>query len=221
VAHFTSDLMNQRNDLSHAAQREILEANAGSETATFSALAGACVRQFFAQNGWAPLPEALLSAYTMRMWTIVNDAGRPRPLPDDEPGEPVEMPEGRVADLAGRIMSGLPYPERHLELDTPTRQLLKACLQPEFRQCRESYRKIVDGGCRRQELARGRQRLSGSHCVDCPYWVALRPEQHAALLEKSWMPGSAVTLSQYREIFLPEKFRALRLFLWRAVRHVN
>jgi hypothetical protein len=213
--------MNTRDELSPAAQREVLAAHGNSELAAFSALAGACVRQFFAQNRWPALPEALLSVYTAQLWTVVNEAGRPRPLADDDPGESTEMPAGRVADLIERVMAGLPFSERHAELDTPTRQLLKACLQPEFRECRDSYREVVKGSCRRQDLERVRQRISGSHCVDCPYWVALRPDEHAALLAKAWAPSSTVPLAEYREIFLPEKFRALRLFLWRAARHVN
>ncbi len=100
----------------------------------------------------------------------------------------------------------------------PARQLLKACLNPEFRQCRDSYREVVDGVCRRQELARTRGRLSGAHCVDCPYWVALRPEQHAALLAREWLAGDLEEFAAHHEIFLPEDFRALRVFLWRHAR---
>ena len=83
---------------------------------------------------------------------VVTETGLPRPLPDSEQGEPGEMPADRAAELAKQVFTGLGSPERHADLDTPTRQLLKACLQPEFRQCRDSYKEVVDGACRRQEL---------------------------------------------------------------------
>jgi len=213
--------MKTRDELSPAAHRRMLEQHRGSAAAAFAALASDCVRQFLVHNAIEPLPDSLLSAYVSRLWLVVQDVGLPPPLPDDEPGEPAERPPQLVADLASRVFAGLPFPERHDDLETPTRQLLKACLQPEFRRCRDSYKEVVEGVCRRQEPSRACQRISGSHCVDCPYWIALRPDQHRALLWKAWVTDPALGLEQEPELFLPEKYRALRLFLWRQARHDN
>ena len=65
--------------------------------------------------------------------------------------------------------------------------------------------------------------MSGVHCVDCPHWVALTPEQHVRYLTKTWRspPFAEATTGQegaagflaHREIFLPEDFRAFRRLL--------
>jgi hypothetical protein len=95
-------------------------------------------------------------------------------------------------------------------LAVPVRQLVKACFQPEFRRCRESYREVgADGTCRRQQLGKALGRVSGAHCVDCPYWLDLEPEPHAKFLAKQWRAG-AEEFAAHREVFLPEDFRALR-----------
>ena len=99
-------------------------------------------------------------------------------------------------------------------LAAAVKQLVKACLYPEFTVCRESYREAAgDGGCKRQELARVRGRVSGTHCVDCPHWVALPPQQHGAMLARAWRVGGAEALAENRGVFLPEDFRALRRWL--------
>jgi hypothetical protein len=206
-----------RDELTPAAHRRMLEAG-GGPAAAFAVLVAACLRRFLAQNGRPALPEGVLADYGARLWATVNEAGLPRPLPESAPGAPAEMPPERVAGLAAKIFRGLALPERHADLDTPTRQLLKACLQPEFRRCRESYREVIDGACRRQEAGRARARLSGSHCVDCPYWVSLRSGQHADLLAGAWASGRPDEFARDRDVFLPEDFRALRLFLWRQIR---
>jgi hypothetical protein len=208
--------MATREELTPEAHQQCLAAHGGAEAA-FVALAGNCVRRFLQQNGQAPLPEAFLAGYAAWLWRVVRDAGLPRPLGPDESGEPGEMPPERATELAARVFAGMAWPERHPELDVPTRQLLKACLQPEFRQCRESYHEVVDGACRRQQLKRVRGRISGAHCVDCPYWVSLRAEQHRALLARSWVSGDAGELDRHEAIYLPEDFRALRIFMWREI----
>lgn len=211
--------MPTREDLSPKAHQRLIAAH-GSAEAAFVALAVPCVRRFLAQNGQAPLPDGFLTEYAAHLWRVVNEAGLPPPLASDQAGEPGEMPAEQTAALTARVFAGLPSPERHAELDVPTRQLLKACLQPEFRQCRESYREVVDGACRRQQLQRVRARISGAHCVDCPYWVSLRPDQHHALLAKSWVSDDAGELDRHATIYLPEDFRALRVFIWQEI-HVG
>jgi len=193
-------------------------AQLGGPALAFAALAGRCLQRFLVQNGRSPLPERLLADYTARLWTVVNGAGWPRPLRPAEAGAPGEMPAERVAGLMAEVFAGSELSGRRAELDTPTRQLLKACLQPEFRQCRDSYREVVAGICRRQELGHVRERMSGSHCVDCPYWTALSPEQHARLLARAWVSGGKDEFAGHQEIFLPEDFRALRVFVRGQIR---
>lgn len=204
-------------ELSPEAHRRRLSAHGGPAPA-FAALAGKCVQRFLVQNGHPPLPERLLADYMARLWRVVSDAGLPRPLAFDESGEPGEMPADRVAGLIAKVFGESDLAGRQADLDTPTRQLLKACLQPEFRQCRDSYKEVVAGVCRRQELGRARERVSGSHCVDCPYWTALQPDQHAGLLAKAWVSGRPEEFARHQNIFLPEDFRALRLFIWGQIR---
>lgn len=211
--------MPMREDLTPEAHQRLLAAHGSAEVA-FVALAGKCVRRFLAQNGQAPLSDDFLTDYTARLWRVVNAAGLPPPLANDAAGEPGEMPSERAAELAAQVFAGLASTERHADLDVPTRQLLKACLQPEFRQCRESYHEVVEGACRRQQLKRVRARISGAHCVDCPYWVSLRPDQHHALLARSWVSGDSGELDRHEAIYLPEDFRALRIFIWQEI-HVG
>jgi hypothetical protein len=208
-----------RDELSPETHRRMLAIHEGSAAAAFAALAGENMRRFLSQNRLASLSEAQLAAYLARLWAVVSAAGLPAPLSEEDQGEAGEMSPERASELAQRVFSGLELAHRQGDLETPTRQLLKACLQPEFRQCRDSYKEVVDGACRRQELRRVLTRVSGSHCVDCPYWVALRADQDAALLAKAWVAPSREDLAEHRGVFLPEDFRALRLFLWRLSRH--
>jgi hypothetical protein len=115
-----------------------------------------------------------------------------------------------VAPLVANVLEGS---SRALELSTVARQLIKACFSAEFKKCRDSYRDLEpDGSCRRQQLKRVRTRLSGSHCIDCPYWTSLTAEQNVALLAEAWV-GDETELTAHRDIFLPEDFRAFRRLL--------
>lgn len=151
----------------------------------------------------------------------------------------VAVPEARsvrfgaaVAAVVGRRGWSAPWREEELdplvaelvEDDDPAavaeaaRQLVKACCYPELTVCRDSFQAPgSDGRCRRQELSRVRTRVSGSHCVDCPHWVALTAEPHAALLESAWR-GDEAEWGRSRGLFLPEDFRALRRCLHRLAR---
>jgi hypothetical protein len=111
-----------------------------------------------------------------------------------------------VARVLGAPMDGL--------WTNAVKQLIKTCFYPEFTACRDSFREAAkDGGCRRQELERVRGRLSGTHCVDCPHWVALTPEAHGEFLAREWRVGGVSAWERDRSVFLPEDFRALRQWL--------
>jgi hypothetical protein len=133
-------------------------------------------------------------------------------LSSAERGEPGELPPAEIEGLLDEASAGIGAPGR-AALAGPAKQLVKACFYPEFKTCRDSFREVSpDGSCRRQELARARQRISGSHCVDCPHWIALRPEQHRRYLAREWK-GDPAVFQAHPDIFLPEDFRDLRLFL--------
>lgn len=181
-----------------------------TEAERWRTLVGAVLRRFSEQNGRAFAP-ADVDALAGGLRRLVETRGLPPRLAASEPGAPREWPKEEVAPLVAQAIEAVPEPDPLLA--TAARQLVKACFQPEFKACRDSYRECEDdGSCRRQQLDRVRERVSGSHCVDCPYWTALAPEQHERLLRRAWT-GDPAEFESHRDIFLPEDFRALRVFL--------
>lgn len=185
-------------------------------TAEFEAAVSRIVKRFFAQNtAPAPALEAL-AALAGRLADVVRDYGLPPPLPPGVRGEPGGLDDGILGIMMERVLDGA----RNPLLAEVTKQLIKACFCPEFKTCRDSYRETKgDGSCKRQDLDRVRRRASGSHCVDCPYWVSLTTVQHEKLLTRAWC-GNPEEFAAHRDIFLPEDFRALRLWLHAAARSV-
>lgn len=170
------------------------------------------LRRFFAQNG-QPVPEGL-DQTARRLWTLVVERGLPRPLATHERGEPGGMTDEECAALVAAVVDS----GADALLVEAVRQLVKACFYPEFKTCRDSFREVEpDGSCRRQELPRVLRRISGTHCVDCPHWVAMTPVQHERFLARNWRAG-ADTFFAHRDVFLPEDFRALRQWLYAAAR---
>jgi hypothetical protein len=168
---------------------------------------GVLLERYVRQNGLAELSTVETTTFAARLCELIEVRGLPRRLQPDEMGEPVEMSAEAVAPLIACLLEGS---TRSSELSTVARQLVKACFHPEFKKCRDSYRETAsDGTCRRQELDRVRARVSGSHCVDCPYWTALTAGQDAALVADGWV-GDAGLLAAHHEIFLPEDFRVFR-----------
>lgn len=168
----------------------------------------------FCAQGNALVPAPALARFAAQLRDVIAERGLPPPLPPGEGGTPGGMPETDVAPLVARVTAGLDVPL----LVEAARQLVKACCYPEFTVCRDSYREVArDGACRRQELARARGRISGSHCVDCPHWTALTPAAHAELLGREWH-GDPADFTAHRDVFLPEDFRAFRLWLHAARR---
>ncbi len=175
----------------------------------FTPLVTAVLARFFAQNGRAAPPMDALSAFGERLWAVVVERGLPRPLGPGEVGVAGGLTEDECAPLIAAALGGADDPL----LANAARQLVKACLYPEFTVCRDSFRAVAaDGGCRRQELKRVLGRVSGTHCVDCPHWIALESAQHENYLAREWKSGAA-DFAQHREVFLPVDFRALRRWL--------
>jgi len=179
----------------------------------FADLVVAILGRYFRQNDRPAPPDTEITGFAARLWALIGERGLPRPLGPAERGVPGKLPEAEVAPLLDRALGGT-SPAWRAALEGPANQLVKACFYPEFKTCRDSFREISpDGTCRRQELARARGRVSGVHCVDCPHWVALTPEQHGRFLARAWQPAGAVEFAAHRDVFLPEDFRALRRFL--------
>lgn len=180
----------------------------------FAALVGAMLRRFFVQNGRTAPADAVVAEFAGSLHRVVSERGLPPPLPPGEIGRPGGMDDEECARLVARLASTDSDP---LLLDA-ARQLVKACFHPEFAHCRNSYREVgKDGSCRRQELRRVRGRISGTHCIDCPHWTALQPDEHVELLRREWM-ADRTELEQQRAVFLPEDFRAFRRWRHAAAR---
>ncbi|MSU65440.1 MAG: hypothetical protein EXS38_04900 [Opitutus sp.] len=177
--------------------------------ADFERLVGAVLHRFLRQNAQAVPPDAAWAGLTARLWSLVTERGLPAPLAPKESGTPGGMTEAECAPLVARVLGAAPEPL----LREAVRQLVKACFYPEFKACRDSFREVAsDGACRRQERERARLRVSGSHCVDCPHWVALGAAEHQTFLAGEWKANADEFLA-HRDIFLPEDFRALRQWL--------
>ncbi|MDO8540777.1 MAG: hypothetical protein Q7S40_10110 [Opitutaceae bacterium] len=184
------------------------------QVAEFETLVTVIVSRFFAQNAQSPPPAAELRSFAARLWSLVESRGLPRPLGPGEAGAPGGMPDAGCGNLVARLLD----PDANPLLAEAARQLLKACLYPEFTACRNSFRAVSpEGVCRRQQLARARGRISGSHCVDCPHWIALPPAPHVAFLAQEWQ-GDVTEFHAHPTVFLPGDFRALRRWLHQAAR---
>lgn len=184
-----------------------------SASHAFVQLTETILTRYFRQNGQPAPSAAELADFANALWALIGERGLPRPLAPAERGTPGEMSDEEIAPLLDRVLGGQSAASR-AAMAGPARQLVKACFYPEFKTCRDSFREVSpDGTCRRQELARARVRVSGSHCVDCPHWVALTPDQHVRFLTRAWQPGRAAEFTAHRDVFLPEDFRALRRFL--------
>lgn len=183
------------------------------EAREFDARVRVGLARWFRANGHpVPSPEEL-AGVTARLLDVIAERGLPRVPPEGRPEEATELAAVECGPLERRVLGEL---ARDAGWTTPVRQLVKACLQPEFRRCRDSFReRSDDGSCRRQELEKARGRLSGSPCVDCPYWLELTPEQHLRALRDNWA-GDPALLAEHEDIFLPADFRELR----RCVRRI-
>ena len=181
--------------------------------AVFEGIVTEILRRFFAQNERSA-PESECLGVAARLAALMAERGLPPPLTAGDRGRPGSMSEPECAPLVARVLNGAADPL----LADAVRQLVKACFYPEFTECRESFREVgKDGACRRQELARVRGRISGTHCVDCPYWVALSSDQHAAFVASEWKQG-AECFAAHQAIYLPEDFRRFRRWLYAAMR---
>lgn len=164
------------------------------------------MERFARQNGESFSADSV-ARFAERLWRLIEERGLPAALERGEAGKPGELEKSEIRELTRRAMKGVDEGET---FEDAAKQMVKACFYPEFRVCRDSYRERSSKGvCKRQDLEKARGRVSGSHCVDCPYWTDVTPERHAQLLREGWC-GDLQELAENRELFLPEDFRAVR-----------
>ena len=176
---------------------------------------GLILARFCRQNRLAEPVDGETQQISRRLWEMILTRGLPRPLDPGDMGSPGELNAAEVAPMVEAVLEGN---DRRAALIDPIRQLVKTCFNREFGICRDSYREVsADGSCRRQTLKKALGRVSGSHCVDCPYWTALSPAEHAVLLGAAWLDDAAEFTAR-QDVYLPEDFRALRVWLHAAVR---
>jgi hypothetical protein len=159
----------------------------------FEDVVAGLLERFQRQQGRPPADPAVLRPIASRLRALARAVVRA--------GEPAAV----AAQVAG--------PGADASLAEAVTQLVKAITYPRLDECRESYRETAaDGTCRRQLAAQARRRISGTHCVDCPHWLAFGAEEHAAWLRAAWRSDPA-EFDAARAVFLPEDFRLLRRLL--------
>ena len=156
------------------------------------------------QTGRAPLSDAHMVALARTILVIGARGGWARRFG-------AERDEIRTEEVAAwSNLLGAAVSERAAELGTVFKQVLKSCFQPSPQQCRNSFCETDSAGrCRRQERVYDQGRLSGAHCVDCPYWTEMNDSEHFEFLMDRWIAGEA-DLRAHRSVYLPDDFRALR-----------
>ncbi len=188
------------------------EAFPGGEIEAFASLSAPLVRRVMGQMGRSVPNDAFLEAFLTRIWELAAVVGFPEALPSREVGTPGLVDDERMERLNASLWQELPWHAEREALSTLAYQLFLTLLMPEFRACRQSYLETGVEGCPRQDAAFCADRLSGSHCEDCPYFTAMSSEKHRKLLGKQWLAGADALEADWGR-FLPEDFRLLRVFL--------
>jgi hypothetical protein len=180
----------------------------------FERRVAAVLVRFARQNG-VRFENAAVERFAAQLGRLVDERGLPPPLREGERGAPGELEKSEVRELTAWALEGVRASE---DFADAAKQIVKACFYPEFRVCRDSYRERSGKGvCKRQVLEKARGRVSGAHCVDCPYWTDVSPERHTELLRAGWC-GDPAELGENRAVFLPEDFRAVRRWVREAAR---
>lgn len=195
-------------------------AHGGSARAWFEVLAAAVVARMRHQDGGPAVSPGAIAAGMRGLWEAAEAMGWPPPLAAGVARRAGETPGAALEPRALAAVAGVEGEAERARLLPVIRQLLKACVYPEFTECRDSYRTAgPDGRCSRQQPAVAAARISGSPCVDCPYFVTLTQPEHEALLQAGWIGAASPVLRGDSCVFLPKDFRALRRFLWLRSRY--
>lgn len=190
----------------------LMRAHGGEDSQVFVALVVPVLERVARQQAEAPLAAGGAAVLAAGLWTALAAEGwLPR-------GGAV-VAGSRIDGVVTAALAGVSGVAVDSIWGNAARQLVKALTYPELTECRLSYAEVdAKGVCRRQALAVARARVSGSHCVDCPYWTALRADHHRELLAARWRGASGAALAEASDVFLPEDFRQLRHWWWAARR---
>ena len=197
----------------------IVSACGGSPSGAFVGIGLELTKRYFAQQSVLPPSDAYISSLWEGLWAIVLAEGMPRPLAPNEVGEPRTLEDSYLFSLAEKNLIRLPKHRADDVLRTLCIQVFIALLSPEFKACRQSFQgAFAAGQCNRRSVDHCRDRVSGSHCEDCPFFVALSGDQHRKLLGRSFAPSGQAAWNAHVALFLPEDFRALRIFWYLHIR---
>lgn len=180
------------------------------------------IQRVAAQQGHAIPYQPEWSQFAETLWQACAAEGWPEPLrqPADM-GAPGTLDPAVLERVESRMRPNWP---NQIDADfwaRLTRQMTKMLLLPEFRACRQSFQEVnaTTDTCPRQQLSTCRERVSGSHCVDCPYFVAMEGSKHRKFLQRFWEHGDPAEFEAHASTFLPEDVRRLRRFLYVFHRH--
>lgn len=177
------------------------------------------LQRYFRQTDKPAPPDPALVHFGNIIWKLVEEKGLPPALEGSDQGVEAEMSPEDIRSRLDSIWSSFRFVDYKSDLEVPARHLVKGIWQPEFKKCRMSYKEANDSDkCERQDLSGARARISGSHCVDCPYWVSVTAEKNEKLLTKEWAPDSVAELTSHLTEFLPEDYRQLRQLLYMHAR---
>jgi hypothetical protein len=191
----------------------IVSACGGSAGGAFVGIGLELTKRYFAQQSVPPPSDAYITSLWEGLWATALAEGMPQPLAANEIGEPRTLEDSYLFSLAEKTLVRLPKHRADDVLRTLCVQVFIALLSPEFKACRQSYQHTDSAGqCNRMSVDHCRDRVSGSHCEDCPFFVALSSDQHRKLLGRSFSPSGQTTWNANHSLFLPEDFRALRIF---------
>lgn len=197
--------------------RDILATCGQRPEAAFTAIGREITERYFRQIKLGCPSSNYVNHLWSEIWTLVHQEILPPCLAPSEIGAPTGVEEGRLSYLIETLLVRLPRHRTDDRLRALAYQVYVALLAPEFRACRQSYTAAsIDESCPRQELNHCHDRISGSHCEDCPFFVALTEPHHRRLLKRFWR-GDPAQFVQNPDSFLPEDFRALRVF-WHLYR---
>lgn len=185
----------------------------GDPENVFVSIGNEITKRFFTQQEVLPPSDAYITSLWGSVWATVLAEGLPEPLAANAIGEPRTLEDSYLFTLATETLGRLPRHRTEDTMRTLCIQVLVALLSPEFKSCRQSYAEADPAGqCARQSADHCRDRVSGSHCEDCPFFVALSKDQHRKLLGRAFAPDHQAAWAAQTDLFLPEDFRALRVF---------
>ena len=187
----------------------------------FIEIALVVAKRLFEQTSARPPSDVFLKQMLEISWNVIENEGLPQPLSNKETGEAKAPDYDYYTSLVESVLSQLPRHRSEDSLRILLWQLFIAMLGREFKSCRLSYQELdPQGDCARQSLDNCNDRISGSHCEDCPYFIALSSPQHRKLFTRSWV-GDQPVKEEELAVFLPEDFRGLRIFWYLYIRSVN